>query len=110
MLSSRPRTGSFRMISSVCRDDVITYRRDESTSNARTYLSGNDVLDYIKDTLGFSYDEMEQRILLAQVHGRERDIHVQCHEPVNCEELLKRLPEIHPAGMKYVGAKATPDI
>ena len=108
-MMSRPRVGSFRIPEAVPREDTITYTR-EIDGEERTFISGHDVLSYMMKTLNLTKDGLEERISLAQIYGKDRDIHIKCRSPGSAKELLDNMPVMNIAGCRYVGTKASPDI
>jgi hypothetical protein len=107
----RGRKASFKIVESVVREHVITYRREElPEGTTRPYITGRDVLDHFRNVLQLDYDEIDRRIDVVQMYGPNRDIHIKCHEEKYCKDFLQVLPIMTPSGIKYVGEKASPDI
>lgn len=77
----RGRKASFKIVESVVREHVITYRREElPEGTTRPYITGRDVLDHFRNVLQLDYDEIDRRIDVVQMYGPNRDIHIKCHE------------------------------
>ena len=101
--------GSFTITTHVQRVDTISYARVGDLEQT-PYFSGTDILDLIRSQLGYTVAEVEKRIRIVQIFGKEKDIHIKCRSPNHCPEMLAALPTIRVKGMESIGSPATPEI